>query len=169
MGMVFRAGQAQAGSILSMANTNADTHFDRGPAADLWRHTLARVPTHFGRLVYLSSLRNQNTGCYEHHGLAQMFGDEQAGDTLSRSHAQIFQEWLCLNLEQQKTDLQEYLGELPGNPAAVLATWLRLAPYRNLVPAPARDVERQLFLTDVEALLAVLKHEYAVASPDPES
>jgi len=156
-------------SILNMANTNFDARFERGPAADLWRHTLGRVPTLFGRLVYLASLRNQNTGAYEHHGLAQMFGYEEAGETLSRSHAQVFQDWLCLGLEQQKADLEEYLRELGNNPAGVLATWLRLAPYRNLVPTPAREVERQLFLSDVEALLEVLKHDYGAVSPDPES
>ncbi len=139
------------------------------PATDLWRHTLARVPTLFGRLVYLASLRNLNSGLYEHGGLAQMFGDEQASETLRRSHLQVFQDWLCLNLEQQKADLQEYLGELPGPPAAVLREWLQLAPYRNLVPAAAQDVERQLYLSDLETLLTVLRHEYGAVSPDRES
>jgi len=140
-----------------------------GPANDVWRHTLERISTLFGRLVYLSSLRNQDTGLYEHHGLAQMFGEEQTAETLRRSHAKVFQEWLCLNLEQQKADLQEYLSELPGNPAGVLGTWLREAPYRNLVPAAAQNVERELYLTDLETLLTLLKHEYGGASPDPES
>lgn len=140
-----------------------------GPANDVWRHTLARISTLFGRLVYLSSLRNQENGSYEHYGLAQMFGAEQTAETLRRSHSKVFQEWLCLNLEQQKADLQEYLSELPGNPAAVLATWLHEAPYRNLVPAGAQSVECELYLTDLETLLTLLKHEYGAASPDPES
>jgi len=140
-----------------------------GPANEVWRHTLARISTLFGRLVYLSSLRNQDSGLYEHHGLAQMFGDEQTAETLRRSHARVFQEWLCLNLEQQKADLQEYLSELPGNPAAVLGTWLREAPYRNLVPTAAQNVERELYLADLETLLTLLKHEYGAASLDPES
>ena len=38
----------------------------------------------FGRLVYLSSLRTQDSGLYEHHGLAQMFGAEQTAETLRR-------------------------------------------------------------------------------------
>jgi len=139
------------------------------PANEIWRHTLARISTVFGRLVYLSSLRNRESGLYEHHGLAQMFGDEQTAETLRRSHGRVFQDWLCLNLEQQKADLQEYLSELPGNPALVLGTWLRETPYRNLVPASAQDVERELYLSDLETLLTLLKHEYGAASPDPES
>ena len=36
--------------------------FDRSAAADLWRNTLSQIPTTFGRLIYLASLRDQNTG-----------------------------------------------------------------------------------------------------------
>jgi hypothetical protein len=153
---------------LSIPESNLESPFERGPAADLWRHTLSKVPTFFGRLEYLSSLRNPNSGLYEHHGLAQMFGYEQADETLRRSHQQVFHEWLCLSLERQKADLEDYLGEQPGGVGGVLQAWLRLAPYRNLAPAAAREVERQLFLTDLEALLELLKRDYGIASPDPE-
>lgn len=138
------------------------------PAGELWRHTLARIPTLFGRLMYLASLRNQSSGAYEHPGLAHMVGDEQAGETLRRSHGRVFQDWLCLNLEQQHADLQEYLAEIP-NPAALLADWASSGSYRGLAPATTQDVERQLFVTDLETVLALLKHEHGGASPDPGS
>ena len=48
----------------------------RGPATDLWRKTLLRIPTHFGRLVFLSSLRDALTGRYSHPPLSQIVGDE---------------------------------------------------------------------------------------------
>jgi hypothetical protein len=138
------------------------------PAGDVWRHTLARIPTLFGRVVYLSSLRNQSNGSYEHPALAQIIGDEEAGETLRRSHARVFQDWLCLNLEQQKADLQEYLAETP-NPAETLSDWTASAPYRDWPPSTVQDVERRLFVGDLETLLALLKREYGGASPDPES
>ncbi|MGA2135702.1 MAG: hypothetical protein ABSH50_25705 [Bryobacteraceae bacterium] len=137
----------------------------REPAGDLWRHTLARIPTLFGRLIYLSSLRSQSDGAYVHHGLAQMVGDEQAGDTLRRSHARVFQDWLCLNLEQQKGDLQEYLAEV-SNPSVVLAGWVDSGSFRDLAPPAALEPERQLFTADLAKILAVLKREYGVGTPD---
>ena len=79
--------------------------FDRSAAADLWRNTLSQIPTTFGRLIYLASLRDQNTGSYQHHGLAQLFGAEETDQTLRQSHLLTFSEWLCFNLEQQKYDL----------------------------------------------------------------
>jgi hypothetical protein len=138
------------------------------PAGDLWRHTLARIPTLFGRVLYLSSLRNQKSGAYEHPALAQMIGDEEAAETLRRSHARVFQDWLCLSMEQQKADLQEYLAETT-NPARVLADWGASGTYRDWAPATAQDVERRLFTGDLETLLALLKRESGAASPDPES
>ena len=147
----------------------SEIRFERGPAADLWRHTLTQIPTVFGRLVYLSSLRNQNTGLYEHHGLIQIFGDEEADRTLRQSHAQVFAEWLCFGLEEQKGDLEEYLSSLEGTKERVLSTWIRLSPYRNLLPSEAREVERHLYVSDLETVLELLKYENGVACPDPES
>jgi hypothetical protein len=149
--------------------SQTDLKLERGAAADLWRNTLSQIPTIFGRLVYLSSLRDQNSGVYEHHGLAQIFGTKDADKTLRHSHAHIFAEWLNLGLEQQKADLEAYLAGLEDDVRAILATWLRLAPYRNLVPARAREVERQLYVTDMEVVLDLLKREYGVASPLPNA
>ncbi len=153
---------------MSTGNLGSDRRSSQEPAGDLWRHTLARIPTLFGRVLYLSSLRNQSSGAYEHSGLAQMVGDEEAGETLRRSHARIFQDWLCLNVEQQKADLQEYLAET-RNPAGTLADWTASAAYKGWVPPTAQDAERRLFVGDLEILLSLLKREYGAASPDPGS
>jgi hypothetical protein len=138
------------------------------PAGDLWRHTLARIPTVFGRVLYLSSLRNEASGQYEHPALSQMVGEDEAGETLRRSHARVFQDWLCLNLEQQKADLEEYLAET-SNPAATLSDWTASARYQNWVPAAAQEAERLLFVSDLRLVLDLLKGEYGAASPDRES
>lgn len=142
---------------------------ERGVVADLWRNTLSQIPSVFGRLVYLASLRDQNTGVYQHYGLAQMFGKSDADRALRQSHEQAFSEWLCFGLEQQKADLDLYLAGLTGERRTILETWIRLVPYRNLVPSSTREAERRLYLADLEAILELLKGEYGVASPDPDA
>ena len=144
-----------------------EMEWKRGPAADLWRNTLSQIPTTFGRLVYLTSLRDQNSGEYEHFGLAQIFGDEEAAHTLMSSHEDVFAQWLGLSLKEQKADLDQYLSGLDSDPRSVIATWIRLSPHRNLLPASAKSFERELFLSDVGALLEALRTEHGVASPDP--
>lgn len=143
--------------------------FDRSAAADLWRNTLSQIPTTIGRLIYLASLRDQNTGAHHHRGLEQLFGQEQSEQTIRQSHSQIFSDWLCFNLEQQKRGLEAYLVELHEDRKIVLATWIRLAPYRHYPPADAREVERSLFITDLEMVLELLRYDYGVAPSDPDA
>jgi hypothetical protein len=123
----------------------------------------------FGRLVYLASLRNANSGNYEHHGLALVFGEDEANRALKRSHSQVFREWLTFNLEQQKADLDLYLSALGQDKRTVLKTWLELAPYRNLMPLSIRGVERRLYIADLTALLELLGNEHGAAAPDPDA
>lgn len=157
------------GSLPQMTLTGRDGRFDRGAAADVWRRTLSQIPTVFGRLVYLASLRDPNSGRYEHFGLAQMFGEDEADRALRMSHLEAFSRWLSFTLEQQKDDLDRYLAGLHRDPRTVLETWSRVQPYRNLIPATAPETERRLYLADLETLLEVLRSEYGVASPDPDA
>ncbi len=152
-----------------MESQRSKTRLEKSAPADLWRNTLNQIPSIFGRLVYLSSLRDQNTGRYEHHGLAQMFGDAEADAALRDSHTETFAEWLGANLEQQKADLDLYLSSFQADRRTILATWIRLAPYRSLVPSMVLDPERRLYLSDLEALLEILKAEYDVSGPDRDA
>jgi len=143
--------------------------FDRSAAADLWRNTISQIPAVFGRLVYLASLRNPNNGRYEHHGLALVFGEDEANKALKNCHSSVFAEWLSFNLEQQKADLDLYISALFEDKRVVIETWIRLAPYRNLLPASVRGPEKRLYIADLTALLELFKGAYDVSVPDPDA
>ncbi|HTR36051.1 MAG TPA: hypothetical protein VMH80_09130 [Bryobacteraceae bacterium] len=143
--------------------------YSHAAVSDLWRNTLAQIPSVFGRLVYLSSLRNPNNGRYEHYGLALVFGEDEANRALRKSHRQTFSEWLAFNLEEQKADLDLYISGLEEKKRTVVETWMKLAPYRNLIPASVKGVERKLYITDLTALLELLRNAYDVAAPDPDA
>src|ERR1700747_1641335 len=127
--------------------------FDRSPASDLWRHTLSQIPTTFGRLVFLSTLRDPNTGVYAHYGFAQRVGEEAADQALRQSHSHCCSEWLAFSLEAQKADLDLYLSGIDSEKKTILDTWIRTKPYQNLIPAAAVEVERRLYNSDLETLL----------------
>jgi hypothetical protein len=135
--------------------------------AESWRRTLAGIPAMLGRLTYLASLRNPNSGTYEHFGLAERVGPVETDRVLRRSHLEVFQEWLCFGLERQKDELEEHLSSLQGDKRDIIATWLSLEPYASWVPAESRDVERKLFYTDLAVVLELIRAEYGVASRDP--
>jgi len=143
--------------------------FDRSAAADLWRNTISQIPTVFGRLVYLASLRNPNNGSYEHHGLSLVFGEDEANKALKNSHSAVFAEWLSFNIEQQKADLDLYISGLFEDKRVVVETWIRLTPYRTLLPVSVRSVERKLYISDFSALLEMFKAAHGVSAPDPDA
>ena len=154
---------------IRMKGTRPRAMLERDAISDLWRNTLSQIPAVFGRLVYLAALRDANSGRYEHHGLALVFGENEADRALRRSHIQTFSEWLCFNLEQQKADLDLYLSALLDERRRVIDTWLRLEPFRTLVPSSATRAETELYLSDFRILLALLKNEYGVAGPDRDA
>ena len=159
-------GCHRRGELISNSST---TPFRRGAPEDLWRHTLSQIPTTFGRLVYLSSLRSENSGLYEHHGFAQTYGAEAADRAMRESHESIFAEWLGFDLPRQKSELGEYLHSLGGDQAKLLDVWLRLAPYRNYVPTAVRAADRVLFQADLEILLETFRARLGVSNLDPDA
>src|SRR5712671_912916 len=146
-----------------------ETGFDRSAASDLWRHTLSQIPTTFGRLVFLSTLRDPNTGAYAHYGFAQRVGEQAADEALRQSHSQCFSEWLAFSLEEQKADLDLYLSGIDSDKRTILETWTRSKPYRNLIPSRAMEVERRLYNSDLEILLELLIAVHGVSSRDRDA
>jgi hypothetical protein len=116
------------------------------------------VPTRFGRLVFLSALRDP-LGHYSHPSLAERIGPVAADRALAHQHHLVFMEWLRLNLADQKADIDEYLRDA-GTRAAAL-------PYRDLAPATAHAVEKQLYLADLEVIVQLLSFaQGALSMPD---
>jgi hypothetical protein len=152
--------------VREVTRSSPTSPFRRGAPEDLWRHTLSQISTVFGRLVYLSLLRNHNTGHYEHHGFAQTYGPEAADRAMRESHEAIFSEWIALDLASQKSDLDEYLGSLGEDPHKLVDVWLRLAPYRGYVPTAVRAADRALFHADLETLLETFRGGLGVSHPD---
>jgi hypothetical protein len=134
---------------------------ERSATADLFKNTLSRIPTVFGRLAYLTSLRDSNSGIYRHHGLASIFGREESRKALSQSHQIVFQEWLNLPLGEKRGDLSNYLDGLEDPRPEVLQHWTSLRTYRTYMPASARESERELFCVEFDVLLDIFK------CPDP--
>ncbi len=129
------------------------------PAEDLWRRTLAHIPSIYGKLAFLASLVDVNTGRYEHHGLAVIFGAEEADRALRKSHEEVLLDWLSLQLEQQKADLELYFSTLPASKKTLVENWRRLMPYRAVLPAWASQSQRDLFESNFSLLLRLLWSE----------
>jgi hypothetical protein len=130
---------------------------------------LSQIATSYGRLVYLASLRNLDTGRYEHYGETSIISSgHEASKTLKRIHEHVFTEWVSYSLERKKTDIDLYISGIGQvDRVELIDAWLRLTPYKNLVPASIQGPERERHASDFEAILGLLKNVYGVGSPDP--
>ena len=136
----------------------------------LWLSNLSHIKTFYGRLVYLAGLRNPDTGRYEHYGLTVDASTGAAHRAFRRMHESIFREWVRIPLEQKKADIEAYIAGIDQvNVAELIDAWLRLTPYKNLVPGSIQGPERHQHISDFEAILGLLKNLYGVASPDPNA
>jgi hypothetical protein len=134
----------------------------------LWIRDLTQIGTLYGRLVYLAKFRNSDTGKYEYLGCsAGTPNNLMVSRSMKRIHETIFREWVHLSLERKKADIELYIASVDqGNPRRLVDAWLRLTPYKNLVPASVQGPERQRHISDFEAILGLLKNLYGVSSQD---
>lgn len=119
--------------------------------------TLAAIPNTFGRLAYLASLRDLSSGRYEHAGLAAVYPAEAIQQALGQCHEELFQRLLEMPLELQELDLRECLAGMGPGLAATALHWQQMEVYRVLIPEQAPEYLRDLFCSNLRALLELLR------------
>ena len=126
---------------------------------DFTMTTLAGIPNVFSRLAYMASLRDLSSGCYEYAGLAALYPGEAVQQSLELCHEQIFERVLESSLELQEKDLRDCLEHMPGELCATVTHWQRMEAYRVFMPERAPDYLKELFCSNLRALLEILQEE----------
>ncbi len=135
-----------------------------------WLRDLHLVESIYGRLVYLAGLIDSNTGKYEHYGLKTNITDQRVHSVLKKCHEDLYRDWIGSPLELKMADVQRYITSLTSvDRVQLIDAWLRLTPYKNLVPPAIQGPDRQRHISDFEAILGLLKNVYGVASPDADA
>lgn len=135
----------------------------------LWRREISYIPTYYGRMVFLAGLRNPDTGRYEYYGCSERTSLSSVSQGLKGIHEEIFREWVALPLESKKADVEKYVNGLEISAADLIDAWIRLAPYKNLVPASVQGPEREKHISDIEVILGLLMNVYGVSLPDQDA
>jgi hypothetical protein len=135
-------------------------------ADDLRRRTLADMREPLGRLIYLASTRDYNTGLYYHHGLALRFSEEAACEALADCHREAFEELVAASLEELVYELEAYLKSTCVAPGDFIAAWKGLEPYRVAVPVGIDSLSSELVFSNLKVALAILEQRL-LARPKP--
>lgn len=113
-----------------------------------------------------ASLRDLSNGRYEHQGLAALYPEGAVQQALELCHEQIFERILEMPLEKQLEDLRNCLGSMEGSLATVVSHWQQLETYRMLLPENAPDYLKELFCSNLRALLEILHEQCSSARSD---
>jgi hypothetical protein len=137
---------------------------------EVWAQELSLIPTFYGQLVYLAGLLDPNTGQYEHYTSGADLSANQVSREIKISHEAIFNDWMICSLQAKMADVEAYIAGLDQvDRVDLVDAWLRLTPYKYLVPASIQGPERHRHVSDFEAILGLLKNVYGVASPNRAS
>jgi len=123
--------------------------------------TLAAIPSIYGRLAYLASLRDLSSGHYHHEGLAALYPDGAIQEALKLCHEQVFERILETPLPRQEADLRGCLAGMEGGLQTAADHWQRMETYRVMLPENPPDYLKDLFCSNLRALLAILQTEYS--------
>jgi hypothetical protein len=126
---------------------------------DLTLSTLARIPSPFSRLAYLASLRDISTNVYEHAGLSAVYPQSAVQQALEQCHQELFERILETPLVTQEEHLRAHLSGLPDGSRRAATQWRRLEAYRALLPADSPGYLKELFCSNVRAILEILERE----------
>jgi hypothetical protein len=131
---------------------------------DFTTRTLAAIPSEYARLVYVSTLRDLPSGRYEHTGLSSRYPEGAVNEVLAASHEELFARILEMSLESQLSDLRICLAGLGGELVKQAGRWRELEFYRALMPNGVAPNIRELFCSNLEALLSVVEAAPATSS-----
>ena len=123
------------------------------PVTPLFRQTVLQIPSIFGRLSYLASLRDPRDLRYRHVLFSRVLHRVSAHEILLRTHRQVFHSWLLLTLEEQTRDFCKFLGDRREEcSASALGLWARRAA-RDIAPPGTLLPELEQFETEMELIV----------------
>jgi len=137
------------------------TFFDQHHASDFIDLALSRIPSAFEKLAFLAGLRHPNPGRYDDPLAVLVYGEDQIDAALRQKHREMFYGWLGVALARQTEDVAEYLARQADaqypRVAETLQRWVQERSYEKLIPEAANESERELFSSDLRAILQLLQ------------
>ncbi len=131
---------------------------------DFTSRSLAAIPSDWGKLYYVCSLRDPQTGRYLHEGLTFIYSGASVQEALSQCHEELFTRILETPLEEQEADWRMCLAPA-GEQDWTLEDTGRVDSPRSLAPDGLPDYLADLFCSNTEAILAVISTEGAISEP----
>jgi hypothetical protein len=122
---------------------------------DFSSRTLAAISADFGRLYYVSSLKDAASGRYQHQGLSSIYPEDAVQTGLAHCHDELFSRILETPLQQQERDLHACLASAGDKYWEVVENWQENQSFGEMCPEGLPSYLRELFHSNMSALLAI--------------
>jgi hypothetical protein len=132
---------------------------------DFTSRTLAVIPSDFGRLYYVSSLKDTTTGRYQHDGLVELYSENSVQEALESCHEELFSRILETPLDDQERDLRKCLNSTGDRFWTVVESWREERSFRSMCPESLPNYLKELFCSNLRALLAIFSAERVTLDP----
>jgi hypothetical protein len=127
----------------------------RAVIEDFSSQTLAAISSDFGRLYYISSLKDSLSGRYQHEGLMSLYSESAVQAALSHCHEELFARILETPLSEQARDLRACFHSAGDQYWDVIESWRKNREFEEMCPVGLPNYLHDLFCSNLGALLAV--------------
>ena len=136
------------------------------PIAHVAEGILGTLPNDLTRLVYLASIRDNNTGTYLHPQLSRVYDVKVADQLLRLCHERVFRKILGTSVRQCVAQMERYIQFSGVDQSQVIATWKSIQAYRATVPANADELSVKVFALNIDTALLVLQEMLSRSSTE---
>mgnify|MGYP001361163463 CR=1 FL=1 len=126
-------------------------------AADILRALTVSLPNDLSRLIFLATLRDNNSGHYFHPDLARRFSESIADRAMLACHQRIYKQVVALSIEDLTDQLDLYITTVPAPRERMIESWTKLKAYRATIPMDTDPISAEIFFMKVEVAVAILE------------
>jgi hypothetical protein len=130
---------------------------DGGVAADILRALTVSLPNDLSRLIFLATLRDNNSGHYFHPDVARRFSERVADRAMLACHQRIYKQVVALSIEDLTDQLDLYVTTVPAPRERMIESWTKLKAYRATIPIDTDPISAEIFFMKVEVAVAILE------------
>jgi hypothetical protein len=135
----------------------SDGSSQSGVKEDILRALGLSLPNDLSRLIFLATLRDNNSGHYYHPEVARRFSIELADRAMLACHRLIYERVVALPLEDLTDQLDTYMATVPVAKNRILESWTKLRAYRATIPMNTDTLSAEVFFMKVGVAVAILQ------------
>jgi len=124
---------------------------------DVLRALGVSLPNDLSRLIFLATIRDNNSGHYYHPEVARRFSEKVADRAMLACHRQIYEQVVALALEDLTDQLDAYMATIRVPKERLIESWTKLPAYRATIPMDTDPISKEIFFMKVRVAVAILE------------